>query len=218
MKTEQLIAELARDVAPVQPLGPPWRRTLVWALGAVFYLALLTVMMTPRDDLGLRMRDPRFMLEQVAALLSGLTAALAAFATTIPGYRRDVILVPLVFLAVWITLVSVGAMQDPRVAGVVFEGDWRCVATILAGAALPALTMGIMIRRGAPLNPHETAALAVLAAAGLGNLGACLFHPHGSNVIVLVWHCGTVLVLAVAAGLLGHVLLPWRPCGRRSPG
>jgi hypothetical protein len=209
MKTDQLIADLTRDVAPVQPLGRPWRRTLVWAVSASLYLAVLIVAMSPRDDLSMRMADPRFMLEQLAALLTGITAAAAAFATATPGYRRDVVLVPLAFLASWIALVGVGVAQDARAGTMVFGGDWQCIATVLAGAALPAAMMASMMRRGAPVRPRATAALGVLAAAGLGNLGACLFHPHSSNLIVLVWHCGVVIGLALAAGLCGRALMPW---------
>jgi hypothetical protein len=218
MRTDQLIADLTRDVAPVRPLGRPWRRTLVWTVSASLYLALLIVAMSPRDDLGLRMAEPRFMLEQLMALLTGLTAAAAAFATAVPGYRRDVVMVPLVFLASWIALVGVGVVQDARAGAMVFGGDWQCLATVLAGAALPAAMMAIMMRRGAPVRPRATAALGVLAAAGLGNLGACLFHPHSSNLIVLVWHCGVVLVLAAVAGLCGRVLLPWPGAGGRPSG
>jgi hypothetical protein len=209
MKTEELIAELARDVRPVQPVARPWHRAGLWALGTVLYLALLTVAMSPRNDLDARMAEPRFMLEQMAALLTGVTAAAAAFATAIPGYRRDVVWVPIGFAMLWIALVAIGAVQDIRAGGVVFGGDWRCVATILAGAALPAMLMGHMLRRGAPVSPRVTAGLAALAVAGLGNLGACLFHPHSSNLIVLVWHCGVVAAIAGGAALMGRTLLPW---------
>jgi hypothetical protein len=209
MKTEQLIAKLARDVRAVPRVAPTWRRTCGWALATALYLALLTSVMSPRDDLGVRMTDVRFMMEQAAALLTGLTAAAAAFASVIPGYRREVILVPIGFAMFWIALVAAGAVQDIRAAGVVFGGDWQCVTTVLGGAALPTILMAQMIRRGAPVSPRATAGLAALAAAGLGNLGACLFHPHNSNLIVLVWHCGLVAAIALAATLLGRTLLPW---------
>ncbi len=204
MRTEQLITDLTRDVEPVQPLRRPWRRTLVWALSASLYLALLITAMSPRDDLGLRVADPRFVLEQLAALLTGITAAAAAFATTIPGHRRDVVFVPLAFLALWIALVGVGVVEDARSGTMVPGGGWQCIATVLAGAALPAAMMAHMMRRGAPIRPRATAALGALGAAGLGNLGACLFHPHSSNLVVLVWHCGVVLGLALVAAVCGR--------------
>jgi hypothetical protein len=68
-----------------------------------------------------------------------------------------------------------------------------------------------MLRRGVPLSPRLTAALGGLAAAGLGNLGVCLFHSHSSNLIVLVWHCGTILAVAALAGMAGGRLLRWPP-------
>ena len=71
-----------------------------------------------------------------------------------------------------------------------------------------------MLRRGASITPRLTAALGGLAAAGLGNLAACLFDPHSSNLVVLVWHCGTVLAVAALAGITGAHLLRWPPSGR----
>jgi hypothetical protein len=180
------------------------------------YLALLTLAMSPRTDLDVRMTDPRFVLEQIAALLTGVTAAAAAFATAIPGHRRQVVLVPIGFALLWIALVTIGAVQDVRAGAGSLGGDWRCVATILAGAAMPALLMGKMIRRGAPVSPRATAAMAALAVAGLGNLGACLFHPHTSNLVVLVWHCGVVGAIAGGAALAGRILLPWPRWSPRS--
>ena len=74
--------------------------------------------------------------------------------------------------------------------------------------------MGVMLRRGVPVAPRISAAFGALAAAGLGNLGVCLFHPHSSSLILLFWHCGTVLVCAVLAGIAGTQLLRWPPHAR----
>jgi hypothetical protein len=48
----------------------------------------------------------------------------------------------------------------------------------------------------------------------MANLGVCVFHPHSSNLILLFWHCGTVLVLAALAGMAGRHLLRWPPRSR----
>jgi hypothetical protein len=77
----------------------------------------------------------------------------------------------------------------------------------LIGAALPAVTITLMLRRGLPLRPRLAAALGALAAAGVGNIGICFFHPHNSSLAVLVWHCGTVFVFAAAAAIAGGRLL-----------
>lgn len=214
MDTDGLIRSLADHVEPVRPLDRPWRRTAVWAAVAGLYLAGLIAVMSPRQDLGERMKEPLFVIEQAAALVTGLAAAAAAFATVVPGRRRSIALWSLAPLTVWIATVSLGAVREYAAAGEVPPGwrfDWACVGTILAGASLPALLMGVMLKRGAPLTPRLSAALGALAAAGLGNLGVCLFHPHSSNLIVLVWHCGTVLALAALAGAAGPQLLRWPP-------
>jgi hypothetical protein len=211
VNTEQLIADLARDAHAVRPLGRPWRRTAVWALAGFVYLTLLVAIMPVRGDLAVRLQDPRFLVEQLAALVMGLTAAAAAFATSIPGHRRTILWIPVIALVIWLGSVLTGVAQDAAQAGseISFQADWGCIATILIGAAVPAVAMAIMIRRGAPLTPRVTAALAALAAVGFGNVGICVFHPHASNLVILVWHCGTVLLITAVVGVAGARLLRW---------
>ena len=67
-----------------------------------------------------------------------------------------------------------------------------------------------MLRRGAPLTPHRTAALGGLAAARLGNVGLRLVLPEDANVGLFVWHIGGVFLLAALAAGAGHYLLNWR--------
>ena len=219
MNTEQLIARLALDVEPVRPLRTPAVRAARWLAGSAVYLGVLVMVMSPRDDLAARMGDLRFMVDQAAALLTVLTAAIAAFALTIPGTRRTVVWLPGASAALWLAAVSAGALREVSLArpgDVLFRTDWGCVATVLAGAALPVVTMAAMLRRGVPLAPHVAAGLGGLAAAALGNLGACVFHPDSSNLIVLVWHCGTVLAVAAVGAVAGAHLLRWPPRAARA--
>jgi len=131
-------------------LGRPWRRTAAWAFAGFLYLALLVALMPVRDDLAVRVQDPRFLVEQLAALVIGLAAAAAAFATSIPGYRRTILWMPVIALVIWLGAVFTGVAQDaPQAVGeTAFQADWGCVATILMGAAVPALAMGMMIGHG----------------------------------------------------------------------
>jgi hypothetical protein len=214
MDTERFIRTLAAHVEPVRPLDRPWRRTIVWTVVGAVYLVILVWLMSVRDDLGARMHDWRFLIEQSVALLTGVTAAAAAFATVVPGHRRHTVWLALVSAAVWVAIVALGGLRDLQSAApadVIFQADWGCVWTVLIGAAVPAGAMATMLRRGVPLSPRLTAALGGLAAAGLGNLGVCLFHAHSSNLVVLVWHCGTVLAVSAVAGIAGGRLLRWPP-------
>lgn len=216
MDTEQLIRRLAAGAQPVVPLRRPLVRTAAWCAGAALYVGGLILLMPGRDGLDLQLRDPLFFVEQAAGLATGIAAAAVALAGTVPGYPRRLWPVPLALLGAWIGVVAAGAWADVHSAAAgaaLLTADWPCVAVIVAGASVPGATLAFMLRRGLPLTPRVTAGLGGLAAAGIGALAAC-FHPHASNVVVLLWHGGTVLVLASAAALFGARLLPW-PSSRR---
>jgi hypothetical protein len=211
--TEELIRRLAEDIEPVRPLRSPWIRTGVWLVLALPYVALIVLLMSPRGDLPSKMSDVRFVIEQVAALATGITAAMAAFATGVPGHSRRLLVLPLLPLALWLGSLGQGCVQDwsrlgPQ--GLSLRPDWLCLPAIVLVGSVPALVMAVMLRRGAPLTPHVTMALGGLAAAGLGNFGLRLFHPQDASVMVLFWQVGAVFLVAALAGWGGGYWLNWR--------
>lgn len=219
MNTDHLIERLAQDLPPAPALRPPWVRAGWWLLGAIAYLGALTLMMTSRADVEANGTGWRFMLPQVAALATAAAAAAAALASTVPGSSRRALWLPAIAATVWIGSLVAGAVQEwglPGSAGLAAPREWRCVAMIVAGGVLPALAMLGMLRHGAPLTPRLTAALAVLAAAGLANVGACLSHPHPSSATTLAWHGATILALLGLAVWSGRAMLGWERV-RQSP-
>ena len=102
METSKLIDHLVGAGEPVRPLFPPWRRTATWLMIAIPYVALVVLVVSPRSDLITRILEPRFAIEQLAALATGIAAAAAAFATIIPGFDRKVLLLPAFPAAVWL--------------------------------------------------------------------------------------------------------------------
>jgi hypothetical protein len=185
---------------------------MVWLAIAVPYIALVVYVVSPRDDLLGKLSEFTYLLEQLAALATGIAAAAAAFATTIPGYSRRVLLLPLVPLAVWLGSLGHGCVRDwlqfgP--SGLTLVPDWVCFPAIVLVGAVPAIAMVVMLRRGAPLMPCTTVALGGLAAAGLGNFGLRLFHPQDASLMVLVWQVGSVFVLAALAACAGRYILNW---------
>jgi hypothetical protein len=152
-------------------------------------------------------------IEQLAALATGITAATAAFATVIPGYDRKFLFFPVLPLAIWLGSLGDGCVEDwihLGSDGLSLQPDWFCFPAIVLVGAVPAIAMAVMLRRGAPLTPHITAALGGLAAAGLGNFGLRLFHSQDASLMVLVWQLGTVFILAAMAAWAGQYLLNWR--------
>src|SRR5262245_1929413 len=213
LDTDALIRRLAETGVPVRRLPAPWIRTMAWLAIGVPYLALVVIAASPRSDLLQKLSEWRFVIEQAAALATGIAAAVAAFATVVPGFSRKLLLLPLLTLAVWLATLGQGCIQSwIRLGpdGLSLQPDWFCFLAIVLVGAVPAITIAAMVRRGAPLTPHLTAALGGLAAAGIGNFGLRFFHPQDASLMVLVWQFGTVVLLSAIAGSTGRYVLSWR--------
>lgn len=212
MKTERLIETLAHSLTPAAPLSRPWIRSAWWLLGTLAYLGALTLTMASVAEVAANGRGWSFAFQNVAAILTATTATHAAFASTVPGLRNRLSLLPALAAMVWLGSVAGAAIQEWSRGGVSLAapGEWACVATIAVGGALPGIGMLIMLRRGAPLMPALTLAMAMLATASLASVSACLSNPHASDAVTLLWHGTTILVLVVTAAYFGRTLLTWR--------
>ena len=213
MDTEQLIARLSADARPVDRLGAPVKRALLWLAIGIPYLALVVLAMSPRPDLMAKLGDSRFLVEQGAALATAVLAATAAFSLGVPGRSHWLALLPLPALAVWLGSLAEGCWQawvrlGPE--GLFVRPDFICFPAIAIAGAIPGVAMVAMMRRGAPLMPHLTVALGALAAAALGNVGLRLFHPQDASLMVLVWQFGTVAIFSALGGVFGGRFLSWR--------
>lgn len=211
--TDAFIRCLAQDLKPVRPLPHPWIRTLIWLAVAVPAVGLATVLISMQRGLAPTTPSLPFVIEQAAAFAAGGTAALAAFASIVPGYSRKWLLLPVLPTAVWLGSVGHGCLQDwiqlgPD--GLSLRPDWMCLPVIAVMGTAPAIAMAVMLRRGAPLKPNVTTALGGLAAAGLGNFGLRLVHVQDASIMVLVWQCGAVFAMSALAGWAGPYVLNWR--------
>lgn len=211
-ETDALIAGLALDAAPVRPMAHPLRRALAWAIIALAFAAAMVWAIGLRPDLAERISDGRFLLEQGAALATGIAAAVAALSLTIPGAPKLLRLLPVVPGALWIGTLSLGCLRDwaqMGAAGLQVTPDFACFGYIALIGSLPALVLLTMLHRGVPLAPRWTITLAALAAAGIGNFALRFFHMQDAALMVLIWQVGSVGLLALLAGLVGSKLLPW---------
>lgn len=213
METDKLIQGLVARTERVTRLSPPLVRLARWLALGIPYVALVVLVMSPRPDLAAKLADPGYVVEQLAALATGLAAGFAAFASVVPAYDRRWLFLPLVPFAVWFGSLGLGCLQSwiqIGPAGLSIQPDWFCFPAIVLVGMVPAITMALMVRRGAPLTPHLTTALGGLAAAGIGNFGLRLFHPEDASIMVLVWQMGTVFILTALAGWAGRLLLDWK--------
>jgi len=211
--TDALIDRLAGEAEPVRRLPAVWKRVALWlacavppAVGIVLYHGLV-------NNLPTLMGDRQLLLEQVAALLTAVTAATAAFLSTIPGAGRRWLWLPAVPLAVWFLALGKGCLDDwlqfgPE--GLALRPDFECFGPMVLMALIPGAAMLAMLRHGAPLAPRATLFLGALATAAVVAFGLRFFHVGDASIMILTWHMGLAAVLTLAAGLAGPRLLGWR--------
>lgn len=220
MSTDALIAKLAEEARPLQPLQAPWRRATIWLILSLPYVALVAAVFGFRGDLLVKFTEVRFAIEQLAALATAFSAAIAAFATVIPGNSRRYLLLPLLPLTIWLSSVGVACLLDfahSHAHTAKFHIDWLCFPGIVVVGIAPGALIVLMLRRGAPLFPIKSTALAGLAAAGLGDFGFRLLHAEDAGLTVLVWQMGTVFLLTALAALSGRHVLNWKALLRNYP-
>jgi hypothetical protein len=209
MKTDELIHDLARELRPVRRLPPPGRQAAVWLSCSALYLAAVVALAwIRRGHLGVE-TDAPYLLQQAALASTGVLAALAAFASVIPGVAtraRTALVVPLGVMMAALAWGVRGDLQQLGTAGLGSETDWPCVISITLGGLVLWGIAGAMLRRGAVLEPRLTALLAGVAAVSLANIEACVSRIHAFTATVIVWHGATAAVLLVAALALGPSL------------
>src|SRR6266849_5678148 len=191
MKTDELIDRLGRDVTVTRPLQTPGMRTAVWMVWALSYLILVAVMMFAVMSSAGVTPTPLYLVQQSAALVTGIMAARAALASVIPGANDRVWVVPAIGVATWAAALLWAGVLDLQASGtlgVTSQSDWPCVASMTVGGLLVGAPLAWMLRRGAPLTPNLTVGLAALAALSVANIEACLTRPHAFALTVLLWY------------------------------
>jgi hypothetical protein len=211
MKTDDLIDSLAQDLAPAPPLSAPWTRAAGWLLGTLVYLSALTLTIVSPAELAMNARSRPFVVYQVAAILIAVTAAGAAFTSTVPGDSGRSVRFAAWLALIWFGSFAFGALYETTREVVSFgaPAEWGCVAMIVLGGGLPGLVLVRMLRQGAPLTPTLSLGMGTLASVSLASVTACLAHPHPSDAVTFVWHGTTMLVVVFSVGLAGPTILPW---------
>jgi hypothetical protein len=215
VETDQLIMRLAADGAAVKRLHAPWQRAALWLTFVLPCVAAVTAVYLAEHNV-VESMDFRMAVEQAAILLTGLTAAFAAFSTGVPGRDWRISLLPLIPLGVWLGSLGEGCMHDwSRLGadGLRVRSDWGCLPAAIVLSVPCATIMLIMLRRGAPVYPSLTLALGALASAAMVNFGLRVFHAGDVAVMVLVWHFGGVAVVTALAGRFGGRVLNWHSKG-----
>jgi hypothetical protein len=173
--------------------------------------AVVTFAWVRRGALGAESNAP-YVLQQVALASTGVLAALAAFASVVPGNTsraRAALAAPVGLMMAALLWGTIRDVQQFGTVGVGRETDWPCVVSVTLGGLALWTVASTMLRRGAVLAPRLTAALAGVAALSVANIEACVSRVHAYTATVILWHGATVALVMVAMLAVGpRILIP----------
>lgn len=201
---EDLIRALASDAAPIRRFHAPSKVVGGWLMIAISGAALFILMMGVRPDLGECLRQPRYVMDLTAALVTAIGAAWAATISVLPGRPIWQQALPAVPALAWTGLLVLSAWSDPLPV----RQDLICLPVIAMLGLLPCVALIVAMRRGEVLAPCIGMFLAVSASASLGYAGLRLIHPEDAGRMVLVWQFGPVILLSTLAACLGSRIFP----------
>jgi hypothetical protein len=208
--TPELIEELVARAGPVRRLRPPVLRAAMWLAGALLVFLVLAVWHGVRPDLATQLGRPWFVAGFVAAALTGVLAAVAAFMLSLPDRARAWGVLPLPAALAWVSSVSIGCLTDwVRFDPAGFQwGDAAiCFGLLLMSSVPPSVALYWMLRHAAPLRPSS----AILTGAlGVGALSACamsLLHAFEASAMILLWNFGAALLVMATDALVARRLV-----------
>jgi hypothetical protein len=203
---DTLINRLSRELRPVRRLAPPWARTALW-MGAAMCLAAPLSYLADFRALAVRlMAVPDMWLSELGAFLTAVTAAYAAFLTSVPGRSRLAPLIPVPAVFMWISASTVGCLRLSAIPGTVAEPMMHpvmCLNVLLLVSVPLGVLLTWFLARAYPLRPGLTAGLAGLASAGAAACLLSLIHPYDATAEDLIVHFAAVLVVVAVTRVFG---------------
>ncbi len=213
MNTDDLIASLASDLAPIRP-GAPRRSLVLGSLAGMLVAAILLVVTYGlRPDLDVAMRGMIFWTKIAYTASLALLAVAATIVLTRPEARPPrwlwLLAVPVVVLTVIAVIELARAPVDHRMA-MWLGRSWPFCPTIVVMLSLPVMAALLLAaRRLAPTHLRLTGAIIGLGAGAVAATVYCLHCPESTATFVLSWY---TLGIALATGigtLIGPRLLRW---------
>ena len=212
-RTEDLIGDLAAGLRPVRRMPGPGVQAALWLVGAAAAIGAAVLLHGVRHDLMARLMLPQEGAQWLAAVATGIAAALAAAMLARPDRSARWALLPLPFALAWAAMLGLGCLED-----LVRLGDralqprlsMGCIRFIL-GLGIPLGAGLLLLRHAGPVRPTPVLLLAGLASAALCSAGLTLFHHLDAALEVLVSHGLAIALVAVLGRALGRPLLMRAP-------
>lgn len=199
--TEQLIDTLAESAQPTRFVGSPALRTvriLVPLLATMFAAALL---FGEVQSVFSAFANSLLLVSLLSALLTGATAAYAAFSASVPGQlgsRAWIVIPPATAWLLSNASMCTAGMQAHQGLPFSIFLSLDCFTFISIAGGLSALVLLIALRHSVAVNAVQVAIFAGLSAATLATALLSFFHPPETDFIDLITHLTAIFTLTCA--------------------
>jgi hypothetical protein len=209
MRTDELIGQLTAGLTPVRRVMNPSASAALWLALAAALVGVGVAASGFRHDIAERLMLPEERINLAAATLTGVTAAVAAFRLALPDRSPRWALLPLPFAALWLSGMGWGCLRDFAANGFpALETSFECMGFIVGFGVPLTGAMLWMARHAALIRPRPVAALGGLAAAAVASVGLSLVHHLDAAAMILIWHGGSVALVALGAPVVAGALPP----------
>lgn len=213
MKTDDLVAMLARNAEPVAHASGRGRLAAAVAVCALASLALLLPTLGLRPDLDVAVREGMFWVKLgfAAALAAG--AGVAVWRLGIPGRSLAAapaaIAAPVIAMLLLAGVALAGAQAGTRL-DLVLGATWKSCPFNIALLSVPGVALLLWMTRGcAPTRPALAGAACGLTAGSVAALVYALHCPEAAAPFVAVWYLLGMLIPAGFAAAIGRRVLRW---------
>ena len=212
MRTADLIATLAAEAAPIEPIAVTDRIAVAALLGAAVALVLLGAWLGLRP-LGEAARTGAFWMKASYTVALGFAGLFLVGRLARPDGRLG--RGPLIVLAAIAAMIALAGLQiaraTPGEAGALWLGHtWRsCSFNIVVLAAPVFLAIVWALRRLAPTRLALAGAAAGLLAGAAGATVYGLYCDETAALFVVTWYTLAIAVCAAIGALLGARWLRW---------
>lgn len=206
-QTENLIANIAADASPVKRLSPPLQRAVFWVAGFAAVMIAAIWLRGNFAEAAARFSDLTVRFEFAGALVTGLTAIIAAFFVSLPDRSKWWLLIPVLPLGFWLMGSGYGCylhLLESGSSGWALGESGNCIAFIL-GVSLPSsIALYLALRRSTPLDPVAPLMAGGLGVAGLAAAALQFFHPFQITFLDLGAHIFAVAIVIALLTLFGR--------------
>jgi hypothetical protein len=206
--SSKLIEELTRESCKTRPMCT-WRCGLGWMLFSGTFLYYVMLWFGVRSDLLLRFENPVFKLEILSALVTGLTAALAASWLSTPDVKQQAWPYWLPFIPLVILVYALAKQVMISTEGYNTANIQQILFSLILCVVVPGVTLFAILKRAATTRFKWVACMSTIAIFSFSHTALRLMYNVDQSDVLLNYLILPNLLLSLIISLVGTRSLRW---------